>query len=812
MRYFSLLFFLWCYVNAEAAEIYGRVTDENNEPLAFAGVYIKGTSSGVATNIDGDYTMHLEPGNYIIVYQYLGYRSLEKEIHITERKLEVNMQLEPDSRLLQSVEIRSDAEDPAYAIIRIAMENREKHLKENDVYSCDVYIKGLQRMQEAPDQILGVHIDDVLDIDSNNTGVFYLSESASRFYFQYPDRSKEIMYASKMSGNNNQFSYNDARSMQLNLYESTVTLPGLTPRGLVSPIAGNAFLYYTYSLQGTMQENGHDIYKISVMPKNNSAPAFSGDLYISDQDYRISSNSLYVTKENGVDFIDTFRIKQQYIPLPEDRWILLSSQFSFSYSLFGFKGNGYANAFYKNYQFDSLPAKGFFNGEISRIESDANKKDSTFWNAERPVQLTKEESSDYVRKDSIFAFKNTDAYKDSMDHIANKLKPLDLLTGYSYRNTKNRINVITSPLFDIVQFNTVDGYVLEPAVRIRKALSDERSVSFTPAFRYGSANHMKAPHATLTFDYNELHSAWFMLQGGIDEQQFNQQGISAGMNSLYTLLLEENYLKLYKLRYASFTHSTETWNGLYVTSNLLYAERTSLSNTPGLHTWVEDPEKEFTANELPAEGIEQVNDILQFSFKLKYSIAQQYITLPGKKYILDNRYPDIYLSYKKAIGIPGEKPVKFDYLEIKVNDEIGLQLAGNINYSLAAGKFFSAENLSVADIKHFSANQTIISKAGDESFLALPYYVYSTDKPFFEVHTAYHTEGFLFQRLPVFKQLKLQPVFTANALFTNEEAGNYVEAAAGIEHIFKILRFDIVGSKMQDIENIQYDFRIGIGF
>lgn len=36
-----------------ASTVSGRVTGNNDEPLAFANVYVKGTSTGTTTNLDG---------------------------------------------------------------------------------------------------------------------------------------------------------------------------------------------------------------------------------------------------------------------------------------------------------------------------------------------------------------------------------------------------------------------------------------------------------------------------------------------------------------------------------------------------------------------------------------------------------------------------------------------------------------------------------------------------------------------------------------------------------------------------------------
>ncbi|WP_422857858.1 carboxypeptidase-like regulatory domain-containing protein [Flagellimonas sp. S174] len=60
--------------------ILGKLTDKEfgEEPLPFANVLIKGTTTGTTSDFDGLYEINgLTPGNYIVVYSYLGYQTRE---------------------------------------------------------------------------------------------------------------------------------------------------------------------------------------------------------------------------------------------------------------------------------------------------------------------------------------------------------------------------------------------------------------------------------------------------------------------------------------------------------------------------------------------------------------------------------------------------------------------------------------------------------------------------------------------------------------------------------------------------------------
>ena len=82
-------------------------------------------------------------------------------------------------------------------------------------------------------------------------------------------------------------------------------------------------------------------------------------------------------------------------------------------------------------QFD----KRTFTREVLSFQENANKKDDDFWNAIRPVPLTNEETTDYIKKDILQTKKKSKQYLDSIDTKRNKFGFMDILSGYSYNNS-----------------------------------------------------------------------------------------------------------------------------------------------------------------------------------------------------------------------------------------------------------------------------------------------------------------------------------------------------------------------------------------
>jgi len=76
------VFLLFVFISKaqDTGSIVGKLTDKeyNDEPLAFANVLIKGTTTGTTTDFDGLYELpELAPGFYTIVFSYLGYETVE---------------------------------------------------------------------------------------------------------------------------------------------------------------------------------------------------------------------------------------------------------------------------------------------------------------------------------------------------------------------------------------------------------------------------------------------------------------------------------------------------------------------------------------------------------------------------------------------------------------------------------------------------------------------------------------------------------------------------------------------------------------
>jgi uncharacterized protein YegP (UPF0339 family) len=353
MKHFLVLVCLLLLLgsSALAGTLQGRITGENNEALAFANIYVRNTTNGTTANEQGYYHFKLPAGTYEVVFQYIGYKAQVHAITIGESVLEKNVQLVPKAYSLDEVVVKANTKDPAYAMIKAAMDRRKYHLKEAEAYKCRVYIKNLQRLTEVPKKVLGL-----VKVTDLKPGIVYLSESVSELSFKQPDKFREKLISSKVSGSNKTISFNQASDFDFNFYENLLKVEGLTPRGFVSPIAGNAFLFYRFELIGTSQENGRFIHKIKVTPIRKNDPTFKGYVYLVDGEWRLQSLNLTLNKNTQLEFLDSVQVNQVFAPTNNSGvWLPISQKLVFRFSGLGFKGNGYVNVVYSKYQVQPAP-------------------------------------------------------------------------------------------------------------------------------------------------------------------------------------------------------------------------------------------------------------------------------------------------------------------------------------------------------------------------------------------------------------------------------------------------------------------------
>lgn len=787
-RTLTLVFLLFSsiYTVAQQVSLQGTVTDTEGAVIPFATIVKSRSSVGTSANKEGDFKLSLPEGSHQVTVSAVGYQPKTLMVTLPQRD-SLTIQLATEVYSLQEVVI-GNQEDPAYEIIRKTINKRQHYLKEPGPYSARAYIKGLQRLLKAPKKFFGVNIEELgkeMGLDSGRRGIIYLSESESKITANPPKDFKEEMISSKISGDNKAFSFNRASELQLNFYENYQNIiEGLSSRPFVSPIADNAMAYYRYQYLGTSDENGKTIIKIKVTPKRKAEPLYKGNIYIIDGEWRIYSVNFLLDKQSSINFVDSLNIKQLYTPINDKIWMPSTIQLDFKAGLLGFQVAGYFTAMYQDYTFTSLPNKKLFK-EVLSIGKDVNRKDSMYWAKNRPIPLTREETQDYVFKDSLRRRNESKDYLDSIDKKNNKFKPIGFfVSGYNYRNRYKKESIRFDGPLPSLLFNSVEGLAINYGVNYSRQIDSSlnHNLNISGRVRYGFANQRLNGSIRASIP---MKDQTFIISGGRDVLDLNNRGsLPVLFNSLYTLFVGENYQKLYEKTFAAFYWSNILPGNIKIGVQAEWANRHWLPNATNFTFWDRNQHKLTSNNPLHPEAdlpLFADNKSTKVSIGLNYDFSNRYETYPSGKRYLPSKYPTIGIHYTKGLKNVLDSDIDYDLLEANIyKSNVSLGLYGSISFSASAGKFFNNNRLFYPDFKHFNGNQILFVDQQLSSFLALDYYQYSTQSSFIEAHTEYNLGGMLTSKVPLLRRLKLEELIGLHYLHS-PELSNYGELHVGLQ-------------------------------
>ncbi|WP_035649749.1 DUF5686 and carboxypeptidase regulatory-like domain-containing protein [Flavobacterium sp. ASV13] len=808
MKNFILSAFLFFSVS-NFAQIKGTITDEKGNPLPFVSVFEENTYTGTTSNEQGKYQLNVkEPGKNKIIFQYLGFKTQKLAVASDSKTITLDVKMLEESFALNEV-IIDPKNNPADAIIKSAIANKQDNSSKTGRYTADFYSKGMFKVKDLPKKILGKKVDLGADmasnLDSTGTGILYLSETVSKITFEKPDKLKEKIIASKISGNNRGYSYNTAALSTYDFYDNTLDFD----IKLISPIADNAFSYYKYKLEGSFyDDNKHQIFKIKVIPKRDKEPVFEGYIYIVDDSFAIYAIDLdikgYRMKN---EFTEIMNLKQSFsYNLTNKIWSKNAQSLSFNAGVFGIKFSGTFNYVYSNYEFPTSFEKKTFGNEIVAFEPNANKKDDTFWNQIRPIPLTIEESTDYTKKDSLQTIRKSKKYTDSIDAKNNKFKVWDVLMGYDYKNTFKSYSFDYKGLLNIssLSFNTVQGFNLDSGFSFRKWNEEKgKSTSISTTFNYGFSDDRLRVTGDFSHRFNNINYAYISASGGTKTAQFNgAEPITKFVNSIASLFFKDNYMKLYNLEFAQINYGQDVANGINLNAKIAYEQRKPLFNTTDYSFFKQDDiyssNNPLAPNDFTTSAFDP-HHLFKTALSARINFGNKYISRPdGRFNVRNEKYPTVYLIFEKAFAA-SEKKYEFERIGASVQYDLSLGNKGILGTNFRAGKFYNAENIAFMDYRHFNGNQTHIGTTDRylNVFNLMPYYSNSTNDAYFEMHLEHNDMGFVTNKIPLINLLKSTMNIGFHTLAIPDRKP-YSEFTVGLDNLgfgkFKLFRVDYVHS------------------
>lgn len=785
---------LLAYLPLVARVVKGKVVDENKAPLPFATVSLKGVDKKAVSNANGEFNFDLPDGNYTLVCQHVGYTTVAQELVVNDNTEQVYIYLKPTELTLKEVVIKQGSKDPAYAIIKSAIKERKYNGSKAGAYYCEAYIKGLIRTFNYPNTLFGQKID-FEDGDTSKKKIIFLSESISDVYVNQSSETKIVVKSTRVSGQTNGLGL--ATPLLLSFYDNIVALPkSFNPRGFISPIADGALSYYNYTYLGAFFENGVQVSRIQVIPKRKYEPLFEGYIQIVEDTWNIHSLSLTLNKESQLEIAHKLKIEQNYEMISYQTWMIGSQIIYPQVKLFGFEAGGYFTSVYSKYQINKEFDKKTFGNVLMKYDSSSNKKPDSFWVKSRPIPLLFEEVRDFEKKDSLEKRREDPAYLDSLDKIQNKIIPIALIfNGQTIINRNKKFYYTYDPVLKSVNYNTVEGLVLQLSGTVQKDLSGRKQWSFTPVLRYGVAIKKFNAFIRTNYRFGKKYPNNIAISLGSRVYQFNNANpIPQIMNTFATILNGNNYMKLYQANFFNVNYRKGLGNGFDFSGFINYQNRTPLVNTDTSYSGANAGTfNKFTPN-YPTEIVNQPmqpNKAFLVGFRISFRPGTKYIELPDRVVNSFSRTPTFGFQYTKGIKNVLGSHADFDKWRFSVVGDINFKLGGEFKYRVETGGFINTRFVEIPDYNHFIGNLTGKATPYLESFQVAPFYALSNkEKIFLQLNGEYKLNGLLTNKIPVVRKLNLRLITGANMIWLKDN--EYVEVFVGVDNILKVFRVDYI--------------------
>ena len=335
------LIFICSNIFAQTGNIRGFVYDkESGEPIMFCNVFLKGTSIGAATDVNGMYNISkVQAGEYTIIASYLGYDSSKVNITLKNGQiLSQNLELKESSVKLNEIKISAEREEMKTEVKVATIKISKKDLEmvptiggEPDlaqymqvipgvVFTGDqggqLYIRGGSPIQNkvlldgmiiySPFHSIGLF--SVFDSDIiRNTDVY-----TGGFNAEYGGRISSIMDIKTIDGNKKEF----GGKITANTFGAKLLAQGPVLKsgntsfvfsGKTSYLDKSSELFYKYPIlyfdKKGLPYSYTDVYgKISTNGKNGSKISLFGFNFLDNVDYEVSKLN-WQSKGIGSEFI-----------------------------------------------------------------------------------------------------------------------------------------------------------------------------------------------------------------------------------------------------------------------------------------------------------------------------------------------------------------------------------------------------------------------------------------------------------------------------------------------------------------------------
>ncbi|HEY9003232.1 MAG TPA: DUF5686 family protein [Mucilaginibacter sp.] len=798
----------------------GVITDaKTNQTLPFVNVFAADSSVNITADEQGKYTLTSKPDKPFsqIKVSFVGYKPTTINVKSGQDQV-VNIKLVPIAQQLSEVVIKAgkktryrNKDNPAVELIRQVIEHKEQNRPESYDY---VQNKEYDKMMFSVLNVSPTVADkkffrkykfllenrDSTTIPGKNLLPIYLDEKLSQNYYRKSPEKKKTILLGEKSVNFGSYIDNEGLGQyfkhmyyEVDIYKNNIFL---MTNMFLSPICDAAPTFYKFFITDTIVVNNAKVVELSFTPRNTTDMLFEGKIYVTlDGHYAVQHAALTVNKNINLNFVKSLHVDQDFEQNPDQRYHLSKSNTIVDFS-FNKKGKGgllgIRTITYKDYVVNKAIPDTTFDGP-SLVENDeAKRRSNDFWAQNRLDTLTKAESKVYHNIDTL---QKMPSYRRTMDILTL------LLAGY-----KSFGPFEMGPANSFYSFNPVEGLKLRLGGRTTPELS--KRYYFETYLAYGFKDEKWKGFLSATYSINDK-SIYKFPQNYI---RVSYQKDTKIPGLALQFVQEDNFL----LSFKRGNNDKYLYNDFYKV-DYVHEYENHFSYSFGLRRWTQAPAGSlFFTNEV--NGIpNSVNSITtaEITGQLRYAPHEQFYQ--GKIYRVDipNQYPIFTLDYTQGLKNIFDGQYAYKNLHFEIDKRFYLSQLGFADVTGEVSHVFGQVPFPLLSIPR--ANQTY---AYDLYSYNLMNFLEFVNDHYESIMIDQHFNGFLFNKIPLFKKLKWRETLSFKSLWGGlrdennpslhsslfqlpvDENGRpttfalgktpYIEGSVGIENIFKFVRVDLV--------------------
>lgn len=802
---------------AAATTIQGVVTDSiSGERLPYANIFLKGTSSGIASDINGNFHLSTTEKFKALEVSVTGYQP--KTIKIRPGKNNrLDIRLSPSETMLDEVVIRphkqkySKKNNPAVQLMERIRANQDKYDPENnDYFSYQKYEKIILALNDfSPEGQNGWlyrkfgFLNEFVDT-SEISGKPYLplsvKEKTSTVLYRHEGaKHKEHISGIKRAGLDEIV---DQESMQrfledvfreIDIYNNDITL---MQNRFVSPLSHIAANYYKFFLD-TVPIQGKKHLELTFVPHNPESFGFNGKMYIpaDDSTLFISKVVMKVPKAINLNYVKDIYIVQNYEKAPDGSRLKVSDDMAVEFEIIPGTQGLYARrqTAYKDFSFDKPDADmaKYFDKEGEKFTDPyAAIQPEQFWRDNRQIPI---KDNEQAMKKILARLREVPLF-----YWTEKLVTI-LVSGYIRTGSDSKFDF--GPMNTTISANTVEGARFRVGGMTTANLS---SHWFARGYlAYGTKDKKFKYGAELEYSFNskKYHSREFpihslRLEHNYDIDQLGQHYLFTNADNIFLSLKRQPDDKVTYRRITRLNYKMERRGGFSFDIGFKHEIQEATRYLPFENAYG-DIFRRFTQ--------------AAFTLTLRYAPGETFYQTKSYRIPINLDAPVFQLTHE--YGPKGMLGSNFttNKTEFSVQKRFWFSAFGYTDIMLKAGKVWSRVQYPALMWPNANLSYTI----QPESYALMNAMEFANDQ-YLSWDLTYWANGALFNRIPLIKYLRLREVISFRGLYgklsdKNNPALNndlyrfpfdaftapmdktpYMEIGAGIDNILTILRVDYV--------------------